>query len=229
MRHYNRFYGAALLILGLMLWSCTSKLMTAQNYPQAPGLEAKQKEELLLALSRTFPKITEANIEQELQSYVLVKGNSHPTPQFILFDDPLRMNFRMGKLDFVPYWKLKNHPGVDILYMEGYGYAGPIWGYLIFDEKEGKAVDVYFFHRKETRSYGADLSADWYQEQYAGIRLFEEGKTLLMDNPQREVYTLGGTRIDGLSGSTVTNNGVRAMFNALLKNYEALIVIGNQG
>jgi Na(+)-translocating NADH:ubiquinone oxidoreductase C subunit len=226
MRHLMHLAGAALLVWGLFFPSCTSKLMTAQNYPQTPVLEDKQKEELLLALSRAFPQITQANIDQELQSYVLVKGNSHPTPQFIRFDDQLRMNIRMGKLDFVPYWKLKNHPGVDILYMEGYGYAGPIWGYLIFDEKKGKALDVYFFHRKETRSYGADLSADWYQEQYAGLQLFADSQLFLMENPQREVYTVGGTRIDGLSGSTVTNNGVRAMFNALLKNYEALVVTG---
>ena len=217
-------WGLVLISMGLLPLSCTSKLKLAQSYPHSSSLDAQQKEELVETLRWEFPKINEKNIEQELQPYVLVKGQSYPLTQFITFDKDLHANFRMHKLDFAPYWKLKDHPNLDILFMEGYGYEGNIWSYLIFDESSKTIVSIAFFHKNETRTYGGDISLDWYQEQYAGAKLVTDGQLNLMTNPKREVYQFGATRIDGTSGATVTNNGVQAMFNNMLDNYKALLL-----
>ena len=216
--------GLAATALVLLPLSCTSKLKLAQSYPNASSLETQQKEELVETLRWEFPKLNEKNIEQALQPYVLVKAQSYPLTQFLSFDKDLHANFRMHKLDFVPYWKLKDHPNIDILFMEGYGYEGNIWSYVIFDEQTKSIVGISFFHKNETRTYGGDISLDWYQEQYAGAKLVTNGKLNFMTNPKREVYQFGDTKIDGTSGATVTNNGVQAMFNNLLDNYKALLL-----
>lgn len=225
MRHFSTFaMGFLFISLTLLEISCSSQLSKAQNYPQSPTLDPVQKEELLSTLFPSFPKINAGNIEQELQPYVLVKGKAHALPQFITFDNELHQQWRMNKLAFIPFWKVKSAPHVDILFMEGYGYAGPVWAYILFNETDQTIMDIRFFHKKETLSYGAEISKDWYQEQYAGAKLSLEGKLNLMDNPKREVYTFGGVKLDGASGSTVTNNGIKAMFNNMLVHYEPLIL-----
>ncbi|MCB9282542.1 MAG: FMN-binding protein [Lewinellaceae bacterium] len=221
-------WGLGIIALALLPSSCTSKLKLAQSYPNSSSLEAQQKEELVETLRWEFPKINDKNIEQELQPYVLVKGNSYPLTRFISFDKDLRANFRMHKLDFVPYWKLKDHPNIDILYMEGYGYAGNVWSYVVYDEQTKSIIRIAFFHKDETRTYGGDISLDWYQEQYAGAKLVANGQLNYMSNPKREVYQFGDTKIDGTSGATVTNNGIQAMFNNMLDNYKALLLSADQ-
>jgi Na(+)-translocating NADH:ubiquinone oxidoreductase C subunit len=212
------------LITGIFLlavYGC-SPLAKVQSY-QSPELDPTQKEELLSALFPTFPDIDESNIHQELLPYVLVKGESHALDQFIRFDNDLHSQWRMNKLKFIPYWKVKGNSNIDIFFMEGYGYNGPIWAYVLYNEEDQSIVDIRFFHKRETRTYGGDITTDWYQEQYAGAKLAVNGQLNYMGNPKREVYTFGGVQIDGTSGSTMTNNGVQAMFNNMLDHYAPLI------
>lgn len=228
MRHLPLFASLLMLAAIFLELSCSPKLAKAQNYPQSATLDPAQKEELLSVLFPSFPKINASNIEQELQPYVLVKGKAHAMTQFIQFDNALHQQWRMNKLDFVPFWKIKSAPNVDILFMEGYGYAGPVWAYILFNEADQTIMDIRFFHKKETHSYGDEIRKDWYQEQYAGAKLATGGQLNLMENPKREVYSFGGVKLDGASGSTVTNNGIQTMFNHMLANYEPLIT-GKQG
>ena len=221
----------SLITFGLLLstfiffqLSCTSKLKIAQNYPQSSTLDDTQKIELLETLSWEFPDINASNVEKELQPFVLVKGESHPLTQFVAFDDEMHRNFRMHDLDFVPYWTVRSKPHIHVFFMEGYGWKAPVWSYILFDSKAKTILDIAFFHKGETRTYGGDISLDWYQDQYTGAKLASDGKLNFMENPAREVYTFGGTKIDGTSGSTVTNDGIQNMFNNMLKNYKSLII-----
>ena len=184
------------------------------------------KEELVTTLSRRFPGITKENVESELLQYSLIKGKPKALKEFVTFDAKLRQQFKTQTLKKVPYWKLKNHPSIDVLYLEGSGWAGPIWGYLLLDQSNKTVVDVFFFHRAETRTYGAEIGLDWFQEQFAGMPLVKDGQLQKLEMPNREKYTYGDLKLDGISGSTITNRGFMGMFNGMLKNY-AMLLTGN--
>ncbi|MBK6901288.1 MAG: FMN-binding protein [Saprospirales bacterium] len=188
-----------------------------------PLLPSPQKDELVTALSRRYPGITLQNLEKELIPYALIKGKPKELKRFADFDKKLHKQFREQTIKKVPFWKLKNHPSIDVLYMEGNGHYGPIWGYLVMDEIDKTIVDVCFFHRAETRTYGADITLDWFQGQFAGMKLSADGQLLQLEMPDRESYTFGGVRLDAISGATQTNRGLMDMYNGMLRNYSALL------
>ena len=190
-------------------------------------IASPQREELITTLARQFPDITNENLDSELEPWSVVKGKPALQKEFAVFDAKLRQQFKTMKLKKAPYWKLKNHPGIDILYMEGTGWHGAIWGYLILDEAQHSVVDVFFFHKGETRTYGAEIGLDWFQEQFVGMQLAQDGQLVKLEMPNREKYSHGGKQIDAISGSTITNRGVMGMFNGMLANYQALLVQGH--
>jgi len=187
-------------------------------------IPSPQKEELVTALSRSFPEINKENIESELLQYKLVKGKQVASKKFIVFNKKTYQGFKTQTLKKVPYWKLKNHPSIDILYMYGTGWTGPVWGYLILDQTDKTVVDVRFFHKGETRTYGGDISLDWFQEQFIGMQLVDDGTLKKFEMPDREKFSYGDVQLDAISGATTTNIGVKTMFNGLLKNYAALLI-----
>ena len=86
---------------------------------------------------------------------------------------------------------------------------------------DGKTVyGAYFNHDSETAGLGAEIKAEYFQEQFKGKTLEDaEGNPALtvvkngkVENPD--------TQADGISGATLTGNGVAAMLAEGLKLYQ---------
>ena len=100
----------------------------------------------------------------------------------------------------------------------GAGLWGAIWGYVALDEDKNTVFGTYFSHASETPGLGAEIATPRFQTSFIGKHVMEGGSVALsvvkngkVANPEFEV--------DGISGGTITSNGVDAMLKSCLGQY----------
>ena len=106
----------------------------------------------------------------------------------------------------------------------GMGLWGAIWGYIAVNEDGNTVFGAYFNHDSETAGLGADIkdSKEW-QDKFVGKKIYDaEGKPALkvvkssdLKNPESEV--------DGITGATLTSNGVSDMLQDGFAKYKTLL------
>lgn len=106
----------------------------------------------------------------------------------------------------------------------GMGLWGAIWGYIAVNEDGNTVFGAYFNHDSETAGLGADIkdSKEW-QDKFIGKKIYGvDGKPALkvvkssdLKNPESEV--------DGITGATLTSNGVSDMLQDGFAKYKTLL------
>ncbi len=121
--------------------------------------------------------------------------------------------------------KLDNGEMRYIIPVRGKGLWGPIWGYVSLNEDFNTIYGAVFDHKSETPGLGAEINQDWFQEDFQGKKLYNESGEFVSINVYKggegSAENAGDTRhgVDGVSGGTITSNGVQAMIEDCLKPY----------
>src|SRR6056297_1051145 len=103
----------------------------------------------------------------------------------------------------------------------GKGLWGPVWGYVSLEDNLSTVYGANFSHQGETPGLGAEISTEDFQNQFIGKEIFnEQGEFVSVSvkkggtaNPQSKY------EVDGISGGTITSEGVDEMLNDCLKSY----------
>ncbi len=108
-----------------------------------------------------------------------------------------------------------------IIPVYGRGLWGPVFGYVALENDYNTIFGVIFDHEGETPGLGAEISMPAFENQFKGKRLFDEDGEFVSI---RVVKPGGGVplnehRVDGVSGGTITGNGVDAMLRDTLGAY----------
>jgi Na+-transporting NADH:ubiquinone oxidoreductase subunit C len=110
---------------------------------------------------------------------------------------------------------------INIVELRGNGLWGPIWGYLAFQPDMTTIYGAIFAHAKETPGLGAEISEGFFQEQFLGKKIFDEGRKFTSVKVLK-----GGTdpddphAVDAISGGTITSVALQEMLYDCLGNYE---------
>lgn len=125
-------------------------------------------------------------------------------------DSAFVVNPANGK-DFPVYEAIIDGDKKYILPMNGKGLWGPIWGYLALDSDASTIYGVDFGHDSETPGLGAEITHDFFRKQFEGKNLFknEEFKSIAVVKKGKSVTDRD--YIDGISGGTITSQGVGKM------------------
>ncbi|MEP1151079.1 MAG: NADH:ubiquinone reductase (Na(+)-transporting) subunit C [Balneola sp.] len=104
-----------------------------------------------------------------------------------------------------------------IIPLQGTGLWGPIWGYISL-KSDLSIYGAVFDHAKETPGLGAEIKTDVFGAQF-------KGKTILDDNGNligidvRKGDANDDNEVDGISGGTITSDGVEIMIQDCLQAY----------
>lgn len=107
-----------------------------------------------------------------------------------------------------------------IIPLYGKGLWGPIWGYLALQDDMNTVYGAYFDHKGETPGLGAEISEAWFQQLFEGKRLFDNDGTFVSID-----IVKGGAKpgdyhaVDGVSGGTITSDGLEAMIKDGMQGY----------
>lgn len=111
-----------------------------------------------------------------------------------------------------------------ILPVYGNGLWDKIWGFIALDNKLETVKGISFGHKAETPGLGARISDDpVVRERYVGKKIYDDkGKLVSVDMVKGEKGApLDEHHVDGMSGATMTGNGVNKMLKDYLISYES--------
>lgn len=118
--------------------------------------------------------------------------------------------------------KIKNE-SYYILALRGTGLWGPLWGYISLKNDKNTVFGADFSHQGETPGLGAEITNAYFSEQFVGKHIFIDGafKSIAVVKPSKTVE--GQDYVDGISGGTITSQGVNDMLFASIKHYESFL------
>lgn len=105
-----------------------------------------------------------------------------------------------------------------VVAIRGNGLWDKIWGYIALEKDLNTIAGVYFDHKNETPGLGAEIKDNSaFKEQFIGKRIFE-GEQVALTVLKR--FKEGEHYVGGISGATITCDGVTTMFKNGMSKYE---------
>lgn len=105
-----------------------------------------------------------------------------------------------------------------VIPLRGTGLWGPIWGYLSLEEDLNTVYGAVFDHKAETPGLGAEIKYPIFTDQFKGKKILDDqGNFLGID--VRKGGSTTDYEVDGISGGTITSDGVEVMILDCLKSY----------
>lgn len=97
----------------------------------------------------------------------------------------------------------------------GNGLWGPISGYIAINADKATVFGAYFNHESETAGLGAEIkdNAKW-QAQFRGKHLFGSTLDKIALSVKKKGTAHGVNEVDGVTGATLTSNGVSDMLQS---------------
>lgn len=127
-------------------------------------------------------------------------------------------NVRADKLGDRQIYSLLSPPPEDkilarAIYIEGIGIGGKIAGFLSWDPRTMKIIDIVFTEINETPTYGGVAAGEDFRSRFRGRLLIDPtgriGVRLIKPGTPKGEYDL-----DAISGATITSDAVEKMINS---------------
>jgi len=108
--------------------------------------------------------------------------------------------------------------------MTGRGLWGGLWGYMAVNADLRTIFGAYFSHESETAGLGALIAEEKFQDQFKGKSIYAPADTQTVAltvvkhgkvDPTKQEY-----QVDGVTGSTLTSQGVANMVTSGLQRYQ---------
>jgi len=97
----------------------------------------------------------------------------------------------------------------------GKGLWGPIWGFIALDTDLNTIKGVSFDHKTETPGLGARITTKEISDRYTGKKVYDDSgdiaSIVMLKGENNPSSKLDAHHIDGMSGATLTANGVNEM------------------
>lgn len=113
---------------------------------------------------------------------------------------------------------------VYIIPMTGSGLWGSIWGYLAVEEDGSTIYGADFGHAGETPGLGAEIAEKSFGLQFEGKELIKDGKFLSIAVVKPGQTDSRRDYVDGISGGTITSQGVDKMLLNSVSEYESFLM-----
>ena len=106
----------------------------------------------------------------------------------------------------------------------GMGLWGAIWGYVAVNADGNTVYGAYFNHDSETAGLGAEIkdSKAW-QDKFIGKKIYSSDGTPALKVVKSSELKNAESEVDGITGATLTSNGVSDMLQDGFKKYKTLL------
>lgn len=107
-----------------------------------------------------------------------------------------------------------------IIPMRGKGLWGPVWGFMSLEDDGRTVVGANFGHKSETPGLGAEIATEVFTKQFKDKKISDDAGTFKSISVVKSGTSAGDDyAVDGISGGTITSNGVHDMMEDCLEPY----------
>lgn len=107
--------------------------------------------------------------------------------------------------------------------IEGKGLWSTLYGFIALAKDLNTVKGLTFYAHGETPGLGAEISADWFQNNFTGKKILNKTGDLTPVQVVKGKVVKGGAmeahEVDGISGATITANGVNTLLQKDLGFY----------
>ena len=170
---------------------------------------------------------SERKFEELIQDMYMIDldGNIIPDSQQDAFDADMKveMDKPLNKRRYPVYVAALDGQTLYIMALRGSGLWGAMWGYISVYEDGTTIYGADFGHESETPGLGAEVSHDWFSDEFVGKQLFKDGifKSVAIVKPGKSVSDKD--YVDGISGGTITSHGIDNMLYNTLEGYSKFL------
>ena len=210
---YTIIYAAVMVVVVAVLLAFTSQSL--RSYQQK-NEENDKRQQILRSINVTVPaNQADAKYNELIKESFLVNANGEKVEGDA---------FASEATDVYPVF-VANVDGQTkyIMSLHGAGLWGPLWGYLSVNDDKNTVFGADFSHKGETPGLGAEISKPAFSSRFSGKQIFKNGefKSIKVVKPGKAVE--GIDCVDGISGGTITSQGVSDMILNSLKGYEKFL------
>ncbi|MEM7162483.1 MAG: NADH:ubiquinone reductase (Na(+)-transporting) subunit C [Bacteroidota bacterium] len=107
-----------------------------------------------------------------------------------------------------------------VMPMVGTGLWGPIWGYVSVGKDFNTIYGASFDHKTETPGLGAEIKESFFEEPFQGQQIYNMKNEYVSISVEKGGAEAGNKhQVDGITGGTITSNGVDEMLYRTIKIY----------
>jgi len=221
---YTLIYVAVMVVVVAFVLAFTAGALKER---QDRNVEIDKKRQILAALNiHATARNAEALYEQYIREVIVVNYRGELVEGIDGFTIELEREHRKSEEErLLPiYIAEKDGKTYYVFSLFGSGLWGPIWGYISLKADRNTVYGVHFSHKEETPGLGSEIADRPFQVQFQGKEIFREGvfKSIAVVKPGRSVE--GMDFVDGISGGTITSQGVHAMLLNNLEWYKEFLI-----
>ncbi len=110
-----------------------------------------------------------------------------------------------------------------VLPMVGKGLWGGIWGFVALDDDGQTVFGSYFSHESETAGLGSLIKEQKFQDAFVGKQAYSADGNAALKVVKSGAVQDAEHEVDGITGATLTSNGVRDMITEYLSLYKTYL------
>lgn len=199
---------------------------------QEENAVVKKKIDILSALLSTeeIGKISRQNAEEEFGKYVnldeavVLDMNGKVREGVKAFDVDIRKEYKDKNLkdtdkNYPMFIAKKDGKTLYVIPIVGKGLWGPIWGNICLDEDMRTIKGASFGHQGETPGLGAEIVQKFFVDRWVGEEVSDDQGNFLPFEIVKDGSGKNPSKVDGITGGTITSKGVEEMVNRCLAVY----------
>lgn len=188
---------------------------------QDRNIELEKKQDILNSVGINIARDLAENEYSKYITKEIVLNYKGEEIEGVAFDIELEKEIKkdIAKQSLPLFVSLVNNKTQYIIPLLGKGLWGPIWGFIALEEDLNTVYGAVFDHKAETPGLGAEINQLFFQKPFIGKSIFDgdEFKSIRVVKggaPEGDNYA-----VDGISGGTITSDGVTEMLAERLNMY----------
>lgn len=215
---YTIIYAAIMVVIVAFLLSfVSSSLRDKQN----KNIELDTKKQILSALNIKDLDDVDAEYAKYVKADMLMNADGTLTENkgdfAISYETEAKENGRLHVFEAEVDGNQKY-----IFPVYGVGLWGSIWGYVALDADKNTVYGVYFSHASETPGLGAEIATEHFQNLFHGKKTLD-GNDIALGVVKNGKVENADYQVDGISGGTITSEGVNKMLKDCLGQYGSFL------
>ncbi|MBR1596507.1 MAG: Na(+)-translocating NADH-quinone reductase subunit C [Phocaeicola sp.] len=215
---YTIVYASVMVVIVAFLLAFVSSALKSK---QDKNIELDTKKQILSALNVRDIKDADAEYNKIIKADMLLNQDGslvENTQGFTTaFEKDAKENYRLHV--FVAD---VNGEKKYVVPVYGAGLWGAIWGYVALNADKNTIYGTYFSHASETPGLGAEIATEHFQSEFKDKKVMD-GEKVALSVVKNGHVTNAAHEVDGISGGTITSNGVDAMLKTCLEDYKSFL------